>query len=128
MGGRLPPEALGVLSLDRAPYHAMHHPFCKALDVAAAEAVPGEWVCSGGTAGHVALDGKRLCGSAAAGYDGNAGAHLVSAFASRLSAVIGPMQVTPEGRGLGSKRYCWRSRPSCPVANPSAGARGLQAR
>ena len=74
--------------------------FYKALDVAAVEAVLGEWVRGSGPAGHVALDGKRLRGSAPAGHDGSAGVHLVSAFASRLSGVLGQLQVAPEGNEI----------------------------
>ncbi len=74
-GRRLPPGALGLLGLDRAPYHAVHHPFYKAPDVAAAEAVLGPWERGGGPAGRLALDGKRLRGSAPAGRDGSAEVH-----------------------------------------------------
>jgi hypothetical protein len=48
----------------------------------------------------VALDGKRLRGSAAAGHDGSEGVHLLSAFASRLGAVIGQLRVPPEGNEI----------------------------
>src|SRR3954447_8963703 len=42
-GRRLPPEALYLLGLKRAPCHAMYHYFYKALDVAATEQVLGAW-------------------------------------------------------------------------------------
>lgn len=84
-GRRLPPEALGLLGLDRAPCHAMYHNLYKALDIAAMEA---------------ALDGKRLRGPAPAGHDGSAGVHLVAAFASRLGGVIGQLQVAPDGNEI----------------------------
>lgn len=96
-GRRLPPEALYLLGIERAPCHATYHYFFKALDVAAAERVLGGWAGGSGPLGHVALDGKRLRGSAAAGHDGREGVHLVSAFASELGAVIGQLQVPPEG-------------------------------
>jgi len=92
-GRRLPPEALRVLGLSRAPCHATYHYFFKALDVAAAERVLGEWARGGQPLGHVAVDGKRLRGSARAGHDGAEGVHLVAAFASRLGAVIGQLKV-----------------------------------
>src|SRR6266446_8563800 len=44
---------------------------------------------------HIAIDGKRLRGSAPAGHDGREGVHLVAAFASRLEAVIGQLRVAP---------------------------------
>ncbi len=94
-GRRLPREALYLLGIDRAPCHAMYHYFFKALDVAAAERVLGEWALGGAAPGHVAIDGKRLRGSAPAGHDGSAGVHLVAAFASRLGAVIGQLRLAP---------------------------------
>jgi hypothetical protein len=95
-GRRLPREALYLLGIERAPCHAMYHYFFKALDVAAAERALGEWALGGAAAGHVAIDGKRLRGSAAAGHDGSAGVHLLAAFATRLGAVIGQLRVAPE--------------------------------
>jgi hypothetical protein len=92
-GRRLPPEALHVLGLSRAPCHATYHYFFKALDVGAVERVLGEWARGGQPLGHVAVDGKRLRGSARAGHDGTEGVHLVAAFASRLGAVIGQLRV-----------------------------------
>ncbi len=99
-GRRLPPEALFLLGLERAPCHAMYHYFFKALDVEATEAVLGDWARNSDVLGHVALDGKRLCGSAPAGHDGSAGVHLVAAFASRLGGVIGQLQVEPDGNEI----------------------------
>lgn len=99
-GRRLPTPALLAVGLERAPCHAMYHYFFKALDVAAAEAVLGAWVCRHGALGHVAIDGKRLKGSAPAGHDGSDGVHLLAAFASRLGAVIGQLQVPPEANEI----------------------------
>lgn len=99
-GRRLPPEALYLLGLERAPCHAMYHYFFKALDVAAAESVLGEWARGHGPLGHVALDGKRLKGSAPAGHDGSEGVHLLAAFASRLGAVIGQLRVPPDANEI----------------------------
>lgn len=99
-GRRLPTEALYLLGLERAPCHATYHYFFKALDVAAAERVLGNWACGGAPLGHVAIDGKRLRGSAAAGHDGSAGVHLLAAFASRLGAVVGQLRVPPEGNEI----------------------------
>src|SRR3954471_10912293 len=95
-GRRLPPEALYLLGLKRAPCHAMYHYFYKALDVAATEQVLGAWAQGSGPLGTVAIDGKRLRGSAPAGHDGSEGVHVVAAFASQLGAVIGQVQGAPE--------------------------------
>jgi hypothetical protein len=99
-GRRLPAEALYLLGLERAPCHAMYHYFFKALDVAAAEAVLGEWARGSEPVGHVAIDGKRLKGSAPAGHDGSEGVHLLAAFASRLGAVIGQLRVPPDANEI----------------------------
>src|SRR3982751_1247157 len=95
-GRRLPPEALYLLGLKRAPCHAMSHYVYKALDVAATEQVLGAWAQGSRPLGTVAIDGKRLRGSAPAGHDGSEGVHVVAAFASQLGAVIGQVQVAPE--------------------------------
>lgn len=94
-GRRLPAEALAQVGLTQAPCHATYHYFFKALDVAAAEQVLGERGRDDAPLGHVAIDGKRLRGSAPAGHDGREGVHLVSAFATRLRAVVGQMRVEP---------------------------------
>lgn len=103
-GRRLPPEALFLLGLERAPCHATYHYFFKALDVTATEAVLGAWVRGASEPdqglGHVALDGKRLRGSAGADHDGSGGAHLVAAFATRLCGVIGQLQVAPDANEI----------------------------
>lgn len=99
-GRRLPPEALFLLGLDRAPCHSMYHYFFKALDVTATEAVLGAWTRTAGDPSHIALDGKRLRGSAPEGHDGSEGVHLVAAFASTLGGVIGQLQVAPEANEI----------------------------
>lgn len=92
---RLPPEALRLFGLGQAPCHATYHYFFKALDVVAAEHVLGAWARADAPLDHIAIDGKRLRGSARAGHDGREGVHLVAAFAGRLSAVIGQLRVAP---------------------------------
>lgn len=106
-GRRLPPDALFLLGLDRAPCHATYHYFFRALDVSATEQVLGAWVRGGDDPdrdrrdlGHVALDGKRLRGAAVGGHDGGGGVHLVAAFASRLGGVIGQLRVAPEANEI----------------------------
>lgn len=113
-GRRLPPEALYLLGIERAPCHATYRYFFKALDATAAAPVSfadhpsggsqamalGRWTRGSKPLGHVAIDGKRLRGSAAARHDGREGVHLVSAFASGLGAVIGQLQVAPEGNEI----------------------------
>lgn len=94
-GRRLPPEALRLFGLTQAPCHATYHYFFRALDVTAAEEALGGWSRGAGPIDHLALDGKRLRGSAGAGHDGREGVHLVAAFASRLGAVIGQLRVAP---------------------------------
>lgn len=99
-GRRLPLEALFLLGLDRAPCHATYHYFFKALDVDAVEQVLGAWVHEHGPADHLALDGKRLRGSAPGGHDGREGVHLVAAFSSHLGGVVGQLRVPPDGNEI----------------------------
>jgi len=47
--------------------------------------------------GHVAIDGKRLRGSAAAQSPGT---HLLAAFSDRLQGVIGQLRVAPEANEI----------------------------
>ena len=110
-GRRLPKEALYLLGIKRAPCHAMYHYFFKALDVAAAERVLGAWALGGAAPGHVAIDGKRLRGSAAGGHDGSAGVHLLAAFATRLGAVIGQLRVAPEANEITTALALLKSLP-----------------
>ncbi|SEP06362.1 DDE_Tnp_1-associated [Methylobacterium sp. ap11] len=112
------PEALFLLGLERAPCHAAYHYFFKAIEVTATEAVPGAWVRGAAEPGrglsqdleheHVALDGKRLRGSAPAERDGCDGVHLVVAFATRLCGVIGQFGTAPD-RILA--HFAWIRRP-----------------
>ena len=88
--------------------------FFKTLDVEAAERVPGPWACGSDAPGHVALDGKRLRGSAPADRNGSKGVHLVSAFAGRPGAGIGRMRVSPEATR--------RLAPAVPSGLPLKGA------
>jgi hypothetical protein len=110
-GRRLPKEALYLLGIKRAPCHAMYHYFFKALDVAAAERVLGAWALGEAAPGHVAIDGKRLRGSAAGGHDGSAGVHLLAVFATRLGAVIGQLRVAPEANEITTALTLLKSLP-----------------
>jgi DDE family transposase len=110
-GRRLPAEALFLLGIKRAPCHATYHYFFKALDAGAADQVLGAWVRGNQRLGHVAIDGKRLRGSAPAGHDGSAGVHLLAAFASELGAVIGQLQVAPDANEITAALALLRSLP-----------------
>jgi len=110
-GRRLPGEALALLGLERAPCHATYHYFFKALDVAAVERELGAFAFAGEAAGHVALDGKRLRGSAPAGHDGSGGVHLVAAFATRLGGVIGQLRTPQDGNEITAALALLKSLP-----------------
>ena len=62
------------------------------LNVVALERVLGAWVRGDAPAGHVAIDGKRLRGSATAA---SPGMHLLAAFSTGLEGVIGQLRVDP---------------------------------
>jgi hypothetical protein len=119
-GRRLPPEALYLLGLKRAPCHAMYHYFYKALDVAATEQVLGAWAQGSGPLGTVAIDGKRLRGSAPAGHDGSEGVHVVAAFASQLGAVIGQVAKCRWRPRRTRLRLPWRCSRACRWREPSS--------
>jgi hypothetical protein len=68
------------------------------LDVTALERALGGWVIGEAAApGHVAIDGKRLRGSATAQSPGT---HLLAAFSARLQGVIGQLRVAPEANEI----------------------------
>ena len=69
----------------------------KELDVVALERALGAWVRGGQAAGHVAIDGKRLRGSATAH---SAGVHLLAAFSASLPGVVGRLAVAPDGNEI----------------------------
>jgi hypothetical protein len=70
----------------------------KDLDVTALERALGNWVMGYAAAsGHVAIDGKRLRGSATARSPGT---HLVAAFSASLQGVIGQLRVAPEANEI----------------------------
>jgi len=94
-GKRLSPEALASIGIGRGriPAPSVWCELFQALDVASLERILGRWVQGGQPAGHVAIDGKRLRGSATAL---SPGAHLVAAFSASLEGVIGQLRMEPE--------------------------------
>jgi hypothetical protein len=98
-GQRLSREALNAIGIrrNRVPAPSVWCELFQGLDVGALEHVLGHWVRGGQPAGHVAIDGKRLRGSA----KGTApGVHLLAAFSARLQGVIGQLQVAPEANEI----------------------------
>ena len=98
-GRRLTREALASIGInrDRVPAPSVWCALFKGLDVAALERAPGNWVRGERAAGHVAIDGKRLRGSATAQ---SAGVHLLATFSASLQGVIGQLAVAPDGNGI----------------------------
>ncbi len=98
-GRRLTAEALASIGISRGrvPAPSVWCEVFKGLDVAALERVLGEWVRGEQPAGHVAMDGKRLRGSAAAQAPG---VHLLAAFSASLQGVIGQLAVAPDGNEI----------------------------
>ena len=94
-GRRLKPEALRLLGIDDgvAPCHATFHYFFKSLDADALAAALGRFALGDDRAHHIAIDGKTLKGSRR--LDAKA-LHVLSAFATDLSAVIGDLVVGPD--------------------------------
>ncbi len=61
----------------------------------------------GGAAGHIAMDGKRLRGSATAAAPG---AHLLAAFSDALGGVVGQLQVAPDSNEITAQPWACSAR------------------
>jgi hypothetical protein len=98
-GKRLSREALASIGIDRGrvPVPSVWCELFQELDVTSLERILGVWVQDGQAAGHVAIDGKRLRGSATAL---SPGAHLVAAFSASLEGVIGQLRMEPEANEI----------------------------
>lgn len=94
-GRRLKPEALRLFGIDsgQAPCHATYHYFFQSLDGDSVSARLGAFARGEAATRHIAIDGKTLRGSRR--LDAKA-IHVLSAFASDLSAVIGDLIVAPD--------------------------------
>jgi hypothetical protein len=94
-GKRLSRETLASIGISRGriPAPSVWCELFQDLDVTSLERILGGWVQGGQSAGHVAIDGKRLRGSATAL---SSGAHLVAAFSASLEGVIGQLRMEPE--------------------------------
>ena len=98
-GRRLSREALASIGIDRGrvPAPSVWCELFQALDVDSLERTLGSWVQGGQAAGHVAIDGKRLRGSATSL---SPGAHLIAAFSASLEGVIGQLRMEPEANEI----------------------------
>lgn len=92
-GRRLKPEALALFGLEKAPCHSQWFYLYRSLDGDALARVLGAYALGGAMPGHVAIDGKTLKGSR---RSETKGLHIVSAFATRLSATIGDVVLDPD--------------------------------
>ena len=94
-GRRLKPEALRLFGIEsgKAPCHATYHYFFQALDADALSQTLGTFARGEARVSHIAIDGKTLKGSRR--LDAKA-VHVLSAFATDLSAVIGDLTVPPD--------------------------------
>jgi hypothetical protein len=98
-GRGLSVSALASLGLTRGrvPAPSVWCELFQGLDVASLEAALGAWVQGGGAPGHIAIDGKRLRGSATATTPG---VHLLAAFSDALGGVIGQLQLAPDSNEI----------------------------
>jgi hypothetical protein len=93
-GRRLTPKGLAAfgISRGRAPCHATYHYVFRSIAAADLErALRGSVPSS--SAGHVAIDGKRLRGSQS---ENSPGIHMLQAFSTGLQASIGALAVPPD--------------------------------
>jgi hypothetical protein len=99
-GRRLSGETLRAIGIgrDRVPAPSVWCELFQELDIAALEQALSGWVIGEApVSGHVAIDGKRLRGSATADAPGT---HLLAAFSASLQGVIGQLQVAPEANEI----------------------------
>jgi hypothetical protein len=98
-GRRLTQETLMAIGIDRdrVPAPSVWCELFQELDVTALEQALGGWVQGEAPPGHVAIDGKRLRGSATAQAPGT---HLLAAFSARLQGVIGQLRVDPDANEI----------------------------
>lgn len=98
-GRQLSTEALASLGISRGrvPAPSVWCELFQGLDVASLEAALGAWVRGGRAPGHIAIDGKRLRGSATATTPG---VHLLAAFSDALGGVIGQLRLAPDGNEI----------------------------
>lgn len=92
-GRRLKPEALALFGLEKAPCHSQWFYLFRSLDADALARTLGAFALAGAQPGHLAMDGKTLKGSKR--RDTKA-LHVVSAFSTGLSAVVGDVVLEPE--------------------------------
>lgn len=94
-GRQLNGAALAVLGITRGriPAPSVWCELFQGLDIVSLEVVLGDWVRGGRPLGHIAIDGKRLRGSATTETPG---VHLLAAFSDSLCGVIGQLQLAPD--------------------------------
>jgi len=109
-GRRLGPQALASLGITRGrvPAPSVWCELFQGLDVASLETALGGWVRGERAAGHIAIDGKRLRGSATATAPG---VHLLAAFSAALGGVIGQLQLAPDGNEITAALALLKSLP-----------------
>ena len=103
-GRRLSPKALQALGADKkrkkAPCHATYHYVFQSISAEDLTAALGVLVAVEGGLGHVAIDGKRLRGSATltprGQHETSPGVHMLHAFSTKLQAVVGSLVVPPD--------------------------------
>lgn len=98
-GRKLSAEALAALGITRGrvPVPSVWCELFQGLDVASFEVALGAWVRDCRPPGHIAIDGKRLRGSATAEAPG---VHLLAAFSDSLGGVIGQLQLAPDSNEI----------------------------
>jgi hypothetical protein len=98
-GRQLSASALASLGITRGrvPAPSVWCELFQGLDIASLEAALGDWVRGDQSPGHIAIDGKRLRGSATSQAPG---VHLLAAFSDALGGVIGQLQLAPDSNEI----------------------------
>jgi len=109
-GRQLGASALSSLGITRGrvPAPSVWCELFQGLDIASLEAALGDWVRGGQLSGHIAIDGKRLRGSATAQAPG---VHLLAAFSDALAGVVGQLQLAPDSNEITAALTLLKSLP-----------------
>jgi hypothetical protein len=98
-GPRLNRETLTAIGIqrERVPAPSVWCELFQELDATALEQALGDWVQGEAPPGHVAIDGKRLRGSATAQAPGT---HPLAAFSARSQGVTGQLRADPDANEI----------------------------
>lgn len=122
---KLSAETLAAIAIKRprVPARSVWYELFRDLKVMALERALAAWVRGGAAAGHVAIDGKHLRGSARVT---SPGVHLMAAFSTCLEGVIGQLRVAPDTNEIISSLETLKTLPLATSSHAFASEGSLQ--